>query len=461
MKSFLYFFLIPVLLFSPLLAETPASEEVRMFLDFARFKYDETDTYLEIYYVLHPLQSEDANHAKEICLKFELRDSEADSIVAAEKLRVNIGEYEGTNGNSGIKGGLIKTVLPEGKFEVKMVRYTEGFETRVDSLKEEFATTPFKGKRITLSDLELCSDISKAGNSGRSLFTKNQLNVYPNPTRMFGEENPKLHYYIELYNLKGQFDSDKIDIQVALVNGQGKRVEVRSYSRPRNYESLVEIGEFDVSSLRTGLYTLYFAVTDPRSTYSVYRKTGFYILHPLNMDEESQEFITALSQSRYYGLSEDELDNLFAQCRYIATPQEVNIFKSLSNPETKRTFLFKFWRSRVQDNEDLEREYFSRVRFADENYGYINREGWRTDRGRVIIVYGRPDDIERQHSTLSEKPYEIWDYHELDGGAKFLFVDETGFGDYRLVSSTLRGEIQDPQWDKLLLEGTDSGGFRR
>ncbi len=55
-------------------------------------------------------------------------------------------------------------------------------------------------------------------------------------------------------------------------------------------------------------------------------------------------------------------------------------------------------------------------------------------------------DIERFPSTPNENPYEIWYYYDLEGGVEFDFVDFSGFGDYKLVNSTKRGEITDPRW---------------
>ncbi len=51
-----------------------------------------------------------------------------------------------------------------------------------------------------------------------------------------------------------------------------------------------------------------------------------------------------------------------------------------------------------------------------------------------------------------ENPYEIWEYYEIQGGVEFDFVDQTGFGDYRLLNSSARGEISDPNWRQYILK---------
>jgi hypothetical protein len=58
-------------------------------------------------------------------------------------------------------------------------------------------------------------------------------------------------------------------------------------------------------------------------------------------------------------------------------------------------------------------------------------EGWRTDRGRIHILEGPPDEIESYSMQIDRNPTEVWFY--FDNGRRYVFVDETGFGDYVLV----------------------------
>ena len=76
-------------------------------------------------------------------------------------------------------------------------------------------------------------------------------------------------------------------------------------------------------------------------------------------------------------------------------------------------------------------EYYSRVDYANRNYASFT-EGWRTDRGMVFIRFGPPQNIERHPFDADTKPYEVWYYYNQN--REFIFVDETGFGDYRLLN---------------------------
>ena len=76
----------------------------------------------------------------------------------------------------------------------------------------------------------------------------------------------------------------------------------------------------------------------------------------------------------------------------------------------------------------------------------MRREGWKSDRGRVFLMYGEPSEIERFPNQQNTKPYEIWHYNEIQGGVIFVFADLTGFSRYTLVHSTMRGEVSDQNW---------------
>jgi hypothetical protein len=91
-----------------------------------------------------------------------------------------------------------------------------------------------------------------------------------------------------------------------------------------------------------------------------------------------------------------------------------------------------------------------RVAHANQNYKVQNKEGWRTDRGRVYILYGEPDQITREPGAAGSKPYQTWSYFNIEKGVEFVFVDRLGNSDYQLVHSTKRGELQDEDWERFL-----------
>jgi GWxTD domain-containing protein len=153
-------------------------------------------------------------------------------------------------------------------------------------------------------------------------------------------------------------------------------------------------------------------------------------------------------------MTETDLDREFASARYIALEDEMSQYESLKSLEAKRKFVFEFWKRRdrtpgTPENE-TKQEYAKRVEYSNQNFHTGMREGWRTDRGRVWIIYGQPDEIERHANEIDTRPYEIWYYHGIEGGVLFAFVDKSGFSDYILVHSTHRNELRDDDWQRQI-----------
>lgn len=134
------------------------------------------------------------------------------------------------------------------------------------------------------------------------------------------------------------------------------------------------------------------------------------------------------------GFDVGDLEQAIKQLRYIADERQIRFL--LDGDEEERYNKFKaFWIERdptpgTGPNELMD-EYYRRIAFAIEAFSNV-QEGWKTDRGMVYILFGAPDEIESGPFEIGTKPYEIWNYYHL--GRQFLFVDETGFGDYRLTN---------------------------
>lgn len=137
---------------------------------------------------------------------------------------------------------------------------------------------------------------------------------------------------------------------------------------------------------------------------------------------------------------------------YIITDEERAAFKQLSNDEERDNFIEAFWQRRdptpdTEENEYKE-EHYQRIAYANEHFA-AGVPGWRTDRGRIYIVYGKPDEIESHPSggtyerpmeegggETSTFPFEDWRYRYIEGiGQEVIieFVDSCMCGEYRMT----------------------------
>ncbi len=137
---------------------------------------------------------------------------------------------------------------------------------------------------------------------------------------------------------------------------------------------------------------------------------------------------------------------------YIITDEERAAFKRLQTAEEMEQFIEQFWLRRdptpdTAENEFKE-EHYRRIAYANERFA-SGIPGWKTDRGRIYITFGPPDEIESHPSggsyvrpweegggTTSTYPFEIWRYRWIEGvGSDILieFVDPTMTGEYRMT----------------------------
>ncbi|MBN2279549.1 MAG: GWxTD domain-containing protein [Candidatus Marinimicrobia bacterium] len=128
------------------------------------------------------------------------------------------------------------------------------------------------------------------------------------------------------------------------------------------------------------------------------------------------------------------LPEAIEQLVYITDSKTMKKLRKAKGEEQKDLFV-EFWKTKDPTpgtvKNELLNEYYSRVRFAELTFkGY--RTGWRSDMGMVYILFGAPDNIERHPFEVNSRPYEIWYYN--DKGKVFYFVDESGFGEYRLAN---------------------------
>jgi GWxTD domain-containing protein len=137
---------------------------------------------------------------------------------------------------------------------------------------------------------------------------------------------------------------------------------------------------------------------------------------------------------------------------YIITDEERGAFRKFSTDDEREQFIEQFWERRNPNpgspENEFKEEYYRRIAYANERFA-SGLPGWRTDRGRIYIMYGPPDEIEAHPSggtysrsaqegggETSVYPFETWRYRYIDGiGTNIIleFVDPSVTGEYHLT----------------------------
>jgi len=136
-----------------------------------------------------------------------------------------------------------------------------------------------------------------------------------------------------------------------------------------------------------------------------------------------------------------DLDMAVLPMRYLLSDEEWEEVNDFSDNERDRWFK-KFWKNKDPNEEtplnEIQIEFYNRVSRANKDFRSENYEGWDTDRGKSLILYGKPDKVESQHYLDNASPYEIW-YYESNN-KKLIFIDEDDDDTFPLVSIEEIGE---------------------
>lgn len=421
---------------------TPPQESLRIAVDFARFRGDDSNVYVEVYYSIpqrmltYLPDSVGYKAGIELLMTIYRRDS----IVAADRLLMPHRTTDLRHSAMNLVS-LSNMLLPEGEYTLKVVGKDVNNPDRRDSALQRLSVKLPPTTHMVLSDIEFASTIRK-GERG-SPFYKNTLEVIPNAEGVYGNEQ-SCFYYAELYNVLASQDRSDYLLRATIHNAVGKEIISRERPRRRSGESAVLVDQIDVSSLRTGTYTLVLAILDSAKRALTSSAKKFYVYNEaLGMDSSLLSLDPALARGVFVSMSEEELDREFHWARWESSDAEKSQYTALQGAAAKRTFLSEFWGKRPLGLREL---YLQRVSVANRQFKMMATDGYKTDRGRVYIVYGPPDDIERHPSEAGTRPYEIWSYHGIQGGVMFVFVRKQETGDYELVHSTHRNELHDENW---------------
>jgi GWxTD domain-containing protein len=325
------------------------------------------------------------------------------------------------------------------------VAVTDSASGRLRRQRTEVVAYP---QRPAASDLLLVRAVRRAGagdtapRSGE--IRKGALLLETSGRPVATPERAQLGYYLELYAQRPETAS----VAAQVLDGAGKQLvatEAQRIALPAGGGTATAM--LDLSGLPPGDYRLKLLVATRDS--QLVREASFGMTGFAPPPE-------AAAPDSLATLSEAKLDSMYAPLVYLITPEERGVYGGLT-PEGKRSFLRQFWKRRDPTpgtpRNEVEDEFYRIVGEADRQFrekGGATVPGWRTDRGRIYIRYGPPDDVlNRTQPRMGTRPYLAWKYTK-GKLRKFVFLDSTSMGTYELVWTDERSEPSRPDWQQEL-----------
>lgn len=316
---------------------------------------------------------------------------------------VTVNDYEATNSRNDFSYSHTSFAVTPGKYELS-IGLTDLDSRSTATQKESIEIPDYDAADVSMSD------ISYARFAARDSL--NAVDITPEVTDATMGISRELYAYFEVYT-----DSKIESVRVAydIYNPRRKKVYSDAYYLLTPQFRTPDFFQIDVDSLYHGRHILHVKV----STGELFAETE------------------KMFNIRWVGLptTVTDLELAIEQLRYIARKDEYNKLRKAKDEEKLEEFK-QFWQRRDPtpgtDANEAADEHYRRVQYSNDNFT-VFREGWKTDMGLVYIILGPPSEVSRNPYPIEGKPYEIWFYYKFN--RDFIFYDERGFGEYRLVST--------------------------
>ncbi len=318
------------------------------------------------------------------------------------KKEIKLTEFDQTNSRKLVNSYSTEIELKPGKYDMIVTALDKTNNKQVNR-KVKFELEDLKRNRFLISDILFFQEYEIDS-------TYRIISFNPNLTNNFGGQGKYFYFY---FTSVVTDPSDTLEVEYIIRNLGGIVTQFNQYKIANNQntnEHFIRINrqQFDQSRYELEVIGKY------RNQVMKTQKT-FSFFWTNNPD------------------SPGDLTNALEQMRYI--PEADSAGWAIKQPYTERLAYFqRFWK-RMDPNPETEKnelmdEFFLRVNVTNQNFSTISQQGWQTDRGRIFIKFGDPDDIERHPFEINSDPYVIWRYYNYR--KIFLFLDRSGFGDYYL-----------------------------
>lgn len=321
----------------------------------------------------------------------------------------------------------------------------------------------FSGNQIEISDIELIDRMYKS--EEQNLYTKAGYQVIPYVSNYFPLSLTEIKFYAEVYNSDNKFGVDEMFLVVAQITNSGGDV-VDSYRKMMRLETKnvnVILSSFNIEKLYSGTYKLQLEVRDKENKLLKSNSFQFFRNNPRPITEvilsdsmfDGEVLFTEMVPDR--AVLEEYIKSMWPRADQLERKIIDKQVKTASTEELQR-FMYAFWYKRAPENpQEAWDKYNDLVHITQDLYSTQIKRGYETDRGRVFLEYGRPNQLVDVPAEPSAYPYQIWHYYHIENNTyslsniKFVFYNrDLSTNDYRLLHSDMRGEVYYARWDAEL-----------
>lgn len=470
MKRLIFFALL-------LAAGTLSGRELTANLSCASFSTPDNKTYIETYV---SIIGNSVSYAKKSNGKYQaavdilMTFTRNDSIQTAMRYVLNSPEVDDTTKAENFLD-LQRFPLPAG-FYLVSVSFTDLNRKPLKTMQNtKSISIDIDLDSLSLSHIEMLETYHPS--TSPSALTKSNYDLIPYVSSFYPPNLSQLGFYGEIYNTKKVFQPEEKFLVLYYIESAANNNKMSGFSsfiKPKPEAVVPLLFSFNITTLPTGTYYLVVEVRNASNRLMSMRKTSFerfnpgmlYKLEDLSAIDVTNSFVSKVTDG-------DSLVEMIRCLRPISSPNEIDFAENrVKAGDTKlmQQYIYNFWRSRNEANpEGAWLQYNTQVQKVNRTYGTPISKGYETDRGRVYLQYGPPDQMTPSLNEPSAYPYEVWQYYTIRGNSnvpsymdqdatqqtnkKFVFADfDLASNNYQLIHSDARGETRDDNWKLRLVK---------
>lgn len=309
--------------------------------------------------------------------------------------------------------------------------------------------------KIIVSDIVPAIQITNNQDANKGGLVKSGYEILPMASNYYPRGLNYLPYYVEIYNNDPLYLDSVYVIRERIID-KVSDTELHEFTRYFRYEAIsnrIIVKNTNITDLPSGKYYLEIAVINRRKDVLAQNKITFV--------RNNRAFVNNLENGKRMPfdieLDPDSTKYYVASLIPIAGNNEVKVIIKLlkeKNNEKNLDYLQSFWvKTHPERPMEAWLEYKEQVKQVQRLFATNFQKGYETDRGRVYLQYGEPNQISIVPSSPSEYPYEIWQYDKIANfsNRRFIFYSPTNLNnDFKLLHSDMIGEIQNRRWQFAL-----------
>lgn len=444
------FLLLPLILLVSLHIQ---ARNLTAFINFSSFTVPEEEKgFIEVYMLVPGIEpryqpTKSGGFQASLEMHFVLR--QGDSIIQRQDYLLNSKIVPDSNASPEDIIDLSRFEVASGKYKLDVLIVDHFDSLNYYESTSTIEVSPFEKGKLSLSDPTFM--LSMVPSTADNIFQRHGFEMIPYVLDFFPTSKNELRFYSELYYSDQVIEEDFL-IQYSIEQKSGNRVFSSGFKKASPSMVLPISGALDLSAVPAGNYHLVLRVKN-RENELLLEKKRFFFRSNENMIEEVKVDSTLIASSFAASISFDSLSNYAMALYPLATQTEestiIGLVKEKDSVNLQKYF-YLFWERRDPvDPAGAWYNYRREVVRVLHNFSTPVMKGYETDRGRIWLEYGQPNDI-RYGREPNAKDYEVWQYYstaDKQNNVLFVFVNPFNVAnDYQLIHSTAQGEVFNERW---------------